>query len=61
MNFKIINPLEDFLNDLFKLHKEKGFPKFFYSSRANVVVVLLVGSARVKPVRSPITVWMVVA
>ena len=45
MNFKIINPLEDFLNDLFLIHKEKGFPKFFYSSRANVVVVLLVAKS----------------
>ncbi len=45
MNLKIINPLEDFLNDLFQLHTEKGFPKFFYTSRANVVIVLLVAKS----------------
>lgn len=45
MNFKIINPLEAFLNDLFKIHNEKGFPKFFYSTRANVVIVLLVSKS----------------
>ena len=45
MNFKIINPLEDFLNDLFMIHNEKGFPKFFYTSRAHVVIVLLVAKS----------------
>ena len=45
MNFKLINPLEDFLNDLFKIHNEIGFPKFFYTSRANVVIVLFVAKS----------------
>ena len=45
MSFKLINPLEDFLNDLFKIHNEIGFPKFFYTSRANVVIVLFVAKS----------------
>ena len=45
MNFKIINPLEAFLNELLKIHSEKGFPKFFYANKASVVIILLVSKS----------------
>ena len=45
MKKKYSKPLDGFLNDMLNISYSKGFPGFFYRSRAHVMVILLICKA----------------
>ena len=47
MKKKYSGPLNEFLKDMLNISYTKGFPGFFYRSRAHVMVVLLICKANI--------------
>ena len=47
MKRKYSRPLDEFLKDMLNIAYSKGFPGFFYRSRAHVMVILLICKANI--------------
>ena len=47
MKKKYSRPLDEFLKDMLNISYSKGFPGFFYRSRAHVMVILLICKANI--------------
>ena len=47
MKKKFSRPLNEFLKDMLNISYSKGFPGFFYRSRAHVMVILLICKANI--------------
>ena len=47
MKKKYSRPLDEFLKDMLNIAYSKGFPGFFYRSRAHVMVILLICKANI--------------
>ena len=47
MKKKYSRPLDEFLKDMLNISYSKGFPGFFYRSRAHVMVILLICKAKI--------------
>ena len=47
MKKKYSGPLNEFLKDMLNISYSKGFPGFFYRSRAHVMVILLICKANI--------------